>query len=279
MTNRRSFLGASAASAATLALAPEAAAQAPAAALAPFQLGIASYSFREFSRSLAIKYTKQLGVNIINIKEFHLLYRSTPDELDKGRKQFESAGLKIVGGGTVSFHKEDESDIRFYFDYAKRAGMPLMVAAPTTRVLPMLEKFVKEYDIKIAVHNHGPEDKYFPSVRDALKLMKNMDPRMGVCCDIGHESRAGVDVLESLEIAGPRLHDLHVKDLKNALGKDSQCPVGDGVLPIVAIFKYLKKTNYQGAVNLEYEIDMDNPVPGMARSFAYMRGVLAGLNG
>lgn len=88
-----------------------------------------------------------------------------------------------------------------------------------------------------------------------------------------------MDILESLEIAGPRLHDMHVKDLKNALGKDSQCPVGDGVLPIVAIFKYLKKTKYAGYVNLEYEIDGDSPMLGMARSFAYMRGVLAGLNG
>jgi len=277
MTERRTFLSGSVAAA--LAMTGGAAAQSGTAAKEDVKLGIASYSFREFSRNMAIKNTKQLNVPYINIKEFHLLYRSTPEELERGRKQFEAAGLKIVGGGTVTFAKEDEADIRFYFDYAKRAGMPLIVAAPTTRILPMLEKFVKEYDIKIAVHNHGPEDKYFPSIRDALKIMKDMDPRMGVCCDIGHESRAGMDILESLEIAGPRLHDMHVKDLKNALGKDSQCDVGDGILPIAAIFKYLKKTKYQGYVNLEYEINGDSPMLGMARSFAYMRGMLAGLNG
>lgn len=277
MTNRRVFLGGGAAAAGGI-VGGGAQAQ-TAAAATEVKLGIASYSFREFSRNMAIKNTKQLNVPYINIKEFHLLYRSTPEELERGRKQFEAAGLKIVGGGTITFAKEDDADIRYYFDYAKRAGMPLIVAAPTTRVLPMLEKYVKEFDIKIAVHNHGPEDKYFPSVRDALKLMKDMDPRMGVCCDIGHESRAGMDILESLEIAGPRLHDMHVKDLKNALGKDSQCVVGDGVLPIVSIFKYLKKIRYQGYVNLEYEIDGESPMLGMARSFAYMRGVLAGLNG
>lgn len=278
MTERRTFLGGGVA--ATFAIGGDAAAaQSAPAATTDVKLGIASYSFREFSRNMAIKNTKQLNVPYINIKEFHLLYRSTPEELERGRKQFEAAGLKIVGGGTVTFAKEDDADIRFYFDYAKRAGMPLIVAAPTTRILPMLEKFVKEYDIKIAVHNHGPEDKYFPSVRDALKIMKDMDPRMGVCCDIGHESRAGMDILESLEIAGPRLHDMHVKDLKNALGKDSQCDVGDGVLPIVSIFKYLKKIKYQGYVNLEYEINGESPMLGMARSFSYMRGVLAGLNG
>jgi sugar phosphate isomerase/epimerase len=108
-------------------------------------------------------------------------------------------------------------------------------------------------------------------------MMKNMDPRMGVCCDIGHESRAGKDILESLEIAGPRLLDMHVKDLKVATGKDSQCDVGEGILPIVGIFKYLKKTKYTGGVMLEYEINGDNPVVGMQKSFSYMRGVLAGL--
>ena len=241
------------------------------------QLGVASYSLREFSRNLAIKTIKQLNVTNVNIKEFHLPYVAKPEDIDKGRKQFEAAGMKILGGGTVTFAKEDDADIRSYFEYAKRAGMPLMVAAPTLKTLPMLEKFVKEYDIKIAVHNHGPEDKYFPSSRDALALMKNMDPRMGVCCDIGHESRAGKDIVETLEIAGPRLHDMHIKDLKVATGKDSQCDVGDGILPIVAIFKYLKKSKYAGGVMLEYEINGDNPVMGMAKSFSYMRGVLAGL--
>lgn len=276
MTNRRSFLTQSAAVSAAMAT-PMAAAQTGGGVGHQIQLGVASYSLREFSRNYAIKTIKQLGVSNVNIKEFHLPYAAKPEDIDKGRKQFETAGLKILGGGTVTFAKEDDADIRYYFEYAKRAGMPLMVAAPTTRILPMLEKFVKEYDIKIAVHNHGPEDKYFPSSRDALAIMKNMDPRLGVCCDIGHESRAGKDIVETLEIAGPRLLDMHIKDLKVATGKDSQCDVGDGILPIVAIFKYLKKTNYAGGVMLEYEINGDNPVMGMAKSFSYMRGVLAGL--
>lgn len=278
MTNRRNFLAQSG-TAGLVVSAPMAAAQAPSAASHEIKLGVASYSLREFSRSLAIKSIKQLNVNYVNIKEFHLPYNLKPEELEKGRKQFEAAGLKIVGGGTVTFSKEDDGDIRSYFEYSKHAGIPLMVSAPTARTLPMLEKFVKEYDIKIAVHNHGPEDKNFPGAADALKLMKNMDPRIGVCVDIGHQSRSGQPILEALEMAGPRLLDMHVKDLKNASGKDSQCEVGDGVLPIVAIFKLLKKMKYNGYVNLEYEINADNPVPGMAKSFAYMRGVLAGLAG
>ncbi|MBL8228968.1 MAG: sugar phosphate isomerase/epimerase [Bryobacterales bacterium] len=244
-----------------------------------FKLGVASYSLRQFSRSLAIKMVKQLGTPYINIKEFHLLYRSTPDELAKGRAEFEKAGLKITGGGTINLQKNDESDIRFHFEYAKAAGMPLIVAAPSAAALPLIEKMAIKHDIKVAIHNHGPEDKHFPTPQSVLKLVKNMDPRMGLCIDIGHTTRTGVDVVESIAEAGPRLLDMHVKDLKDLMGKDSQCVVGEGAMPIVAIFKQLKKMNFGGAVMLEYEIDADNPLPGMQRSFSYMRGVLAGLRG
>ena len=278
MTNRRSFLAQST-TAGLVAAAPLAAAPAANTTTPEIKLGVASYSLREFQRSLAIKSLKQLGVTYVNIKEFHLPYILKPEEVVKGRKQFEAAGMKIMGGGTVNFTKEDDADIRTYFEYAKNAGMPLMVSMPTARILRMLEKFVKEYDIKIAVHNHGPEDKNFPSIQDVLPVVKDMDPRVGVCCDIGHESRAGKNVLESLEMAGPRLLDMHFKDLKDPMNKDSQCEVGDGKLPIVAIFKLLQKMKYNGGVMLEYEINADNPVAGMAKSLAYACGVLAGLNG
>ncbi len=241
------------------------------------KLGIASYSFREFSRRLCIQYTKQLSVTLLTIKEFHALYRSTPDELDKAKAEFQKAGITLTGGGTVYMQKEDPDDVRSYFEYAKRLGMPMMNIGPTAKTLPIIEKFAKEYDIKIAVHNHGPEDKYFPAPSDALKIVKDMDPRMGLCIDVGHTTRTGKDLLEEIASAGPRLLDMHIKDLKNLMDRNSQCDVGDGAMPIPAIFKQLKKMNYQGTVHLEYEINAENPLPGMQRSFAYMRGVLAGL--
>jgi sugar phosphate isomerase/epimerase len=244
-----------------------------------FKLGVASYSLRQFSRSLAIKMVKQLGTPYINIKEFHLPYRSTAEELARGRAEFEKAGLKITGGGTISLQKNDEADVRSYFEYAKAAGMPLFVAAPTAATLPLVEKMAIKYDIKVAIHNHGPEDKHFPTPQSALKLIRNMDPRMGLCIDIGHTTRTGVDVVEAIAEAGPRLLDMHVKDLRDLMNKDSQCVVGEGAMPIVAIFKQLKKMNFTGGVMLEYEIDADDPLVGMQRSFSYMRGVLAGLRG
>lgn len=243
------------------------------------KLGVASYSFREFQRSLAIEDTRKLNVRYINIKEFHLPLNSTPEEIAKARKEFEKAGLIILGGGNISFQSADESDIRHKFEYARLAGMPVIVCAPTHVTLPMMEKYVKEYDIKIAVHNHGPEDKHFPTPQSVLEVVKNMDPRCGLCIDIGHTARTGVDLVETVRLAGPRLLDMHVKDLVDPSAKDTQVPVGEGKLPIVGIFKELKRMNYQGGVMLEYEVDGDNPMPGMEKSFSYMRGVLAGLRG
>jgi sugar phosphate isomerase/epimerase len=276
--SRRSFTALSAASAAFAQNATMAPAWTPMPDIGGIRLGVCSYSFREFSRRMAINMTKQLRTPYINLKEFHLLYRSTPEELAAGKKQIESAGLSITGGGTVYMMKEDEADVRHYFEYAKAAGMPLMVVGPTARTLPIIEKHVKQYNIAVAIHNHGPEDKHFPSCRDALKIIKDMDPRMGICLDIGHEIRAGYDLLESVALCGPRLLDLHIKDSTD-LKTPKGVPVGDGLLPIVPLLKELRKRNYKGCVNLEYEVEGDNPMPGMLKSFSYMRGVLAGLAG
>jgi sugar phosphate isomerase/epimerase len=220
---------------------------------------------------------KELGTPYLNVKDFHLKLDASPEEIDAAKKEFADAGIILVGCGNVSFAKDDEADIKSKFEYAKRAGFPLIVCAPTAETLPKLEKYVKEYDIKIAVHNHGPEDKNFPTPQSVLKAVKGMDPRVGLCMDIGHTSRTGADIVESIKEAGPRLLDMHTKDLGDTMKKESQVSVGDGKLPIPRIFEQLIKMKYQGCVNLEYEIQDDAPMPGMIKSFAYMRGVLAGI--
>lgn len=241
---------------------------------ADIKLGVASYSFRKFSRAQAIQMLKELGTPYLNVKDFHLKLDSTPEEIEAAKKEFADAGVQLVGCGNVSFQKPDEADIKKKFEYAKEAGFPLIVCAPTHETLPMLEKYVKEYNIKIAVHNHGPEDKNFPTPQSVLAAVKNMDPRCGLCMDIGHTSRTGANIVDSIAEAGPRLLDMHTKDLADPMVKDSQVAVGEGKLPIKQIFAQLIKMKYKGCVNLEYEIKDTDPLPGMKKSFAYMRHVL-----
>jgi sugar phosphate isomerase/epimerase len=244
---------------------------------ADLKLGIASYSFREFPRDKAITMAKELGTPFLSVKDFHLKLDSSPAEIDAAKKEFAEAGLQLTSCGNVSFQKDDEADIRAKFEYAKRAGFPLIVCAPTAVTLPKMEKYVKEYDIKIALHNHGPEDKHFPTPQSVLAAVKNMDPRCGLCMDIGHTARTGADIVKSIGEAGSRLLEMHVKDLSDPMVKESQVAVGDGKLPIPQIFLQLIKMKFSGCVNLEYEVHADNPMPGMQKSFSYMRGVLAGI--
>jgi sugar phosphate isomerase/epimerase len=241
------------------------------------KLGVASYSLRNFSREKAIEMTKALGTPYINFKSVHLPYDASPAEIAAARAEVDAAGLHIVGGGLITFETDADDGVRKYFDYAKAAGMPVMVSTCHPGVLPRVEKFARQYNIKIAIHNHGPEDKDFPSPYDVLKAVKGMDPRIGLCIDVGHTVRTGTDVVRAVVDAGPRLLDMHVKDLRDLKVMESQCIVGEGKIPIVEIFRQLRAMRYAGYVNLEYEIDADDPLPGMKQSFAYMRGVLAGL--
>jgi sugar phosphate isomerase/epimerase len=241
------------------------------------RLGVASYSLRNFPRAKAIEMTKALGTPYINLKSVHLPYESSPAEIAAARREIDAAGLQIVGGGTITFEKDTDDDVQRYFDYAKAAGMAVMVSTCNPAFLPRVEKFAKRYDIKVALHNHGPEDTNFPSPYDVLKAVKGMDARMGLCMDIGHTVRTGTDPVRAAADAGPRLLDMHAKDLRDLKVKESQCIVGEGQMPIAALFRQLQKMRYPGYVNLEYEIDADDPLPGMKQSMAHMRGVLAGL--
>ena len=241
------------------------------------KLGIASYSLRNFSRERAIEMTRSLGARYINFKSVHLPYDASAAEFATARSELAAAGLQLVGGGTITFETDTDDGVKKYFDYARAAGMPTIVCTCKPAVLPRIEKFAKEYDIKIAVHNHGPEDENFPSPYDVLKAVRGMDPRMGLCIDLGHTVRAGTNPVKAVADAGARLHDMHAKDLRDFKNAESQCIVGEGKIPIADVFRQLRAIGYQGYVNLEYEIEPDNPLPGMQQSFAFMRGVVAGV--
>jgi sugar phosphate isomerase/epimerase len=237
------------------------------------RLGVASYSLRKFKRAQAIEMVKACGTPYVNIKSFHLDYKLSPEELAAGRKEFDDAGLKVVGSGNNNIGAE--KDIAPLFEYAKHARFDLLVIAPKPDLLPAIEEAVKKTGIAVAIHNHGPEDKQFPAPSDALKRIKNMDPRVGLCVDIGHTTRTGKDVVQEIADAGARVLDLHMKDLKDLMNAKTQVPVGDGKMPVAEIFKQLVKQNFAGYANLEYEIDADDPLPGMKKSFDFMRKVAA----
>jgi sugar phosphate isomerase/epimerase len=243
------------------------------------RLGIASYTFRNFQRAQMLTFLKQLGVTDVNLKD-------TKDHLPMDAQaeanalaDYNGAGVKLHAAGTIYFDKDEDADIRSKFEYAKRAGIKVIVSgdpAPTT--LPRIEKFVKEYDIRIAIHNHGPEDKLWASPLDVLKAVKGLDPRIGCCIDVGHTARAGTDVVQAIREVGPRLFNMHVKDLADMSVKESQVAVGRGKMPVREIFKTLIAINYKGFVDLEYEINEKDPMPGVIESLSYMRGVLNGVD-
>lgn len=246
---------------------------------APVRLGMASYTFREFDRAQVIGFMKQLGLTTINLKDVkdHLPSTSVDAEM-AALADYKAAGIMPTAVGAIYFRKDEDTDIRAKFEYAKRAGVRVIVAGdPAPGTLPRIERFVKEYDIAFAIHNHGPEDKIWHSPLDVLKAVKGMDVRMGCCIDVGHTMRSGVDVVEAVRAAGPRLHDMHMKDLAKANEKDSQVAVGRGMMPVREIFETLAKMRYPGRVDLEYEIHGDDPMPGVIESMAYMRGVLTGM--
>ena len=244
----------------------------------PIRRGVASYTFRNFSRAQMIGFLKQLNVLALNAKDVkdHLPMDAQEEQI--ALADYAAAGIKLHAAGTIYFPKDEDADIRSKFEYCKRAGISVIVAGdPAPETLPQIEKFVKEYDIRIAIHNHGPEDKLWHSPLDVLKAVRGMDPRMGCCIDVGHTVRAGTDVVQAIREVGARLFNIHMKDLTSFQDKESQVAVGEGIMPVKKIFEALGAIKYKGSVDLEYEIQADDPMPGVIESFAYMRSVLAGM--
>jgi sugar phosphate isomerase/epimerase len=280
--SRRNFVcsgvliaGAFAAFKETFAVAAE---RAPADESSAIRLGLASYTFRNFSRAQMIGFLKQLNVLALNAKDVKDHLPMDIQEEAAALADYAAAGIKLHAAGTIYFAKDEDADIRSKFEYCKRAGIGVIVAGdPTIETLPRIEKFVKEYDIRLAIHNHGPEDKLWHSPLDVLKAVKGLDPRIGCCIDVGHTVRAGTDVVQAIHEVGARLFNVHMKDLTNFQSKESQVPVGEGIMPVKKIFEALSAIKYKGFVDLEYEVHPDDPMLGVISSFVYMRGILADL--
>ncbi len=242
------------------------------------KMGIASYSLRKFTLDQAIAMTKEAGLKYICLKDMHLPLKSTTAERQEARQKVASAGLVLLGCGVVTFKEAKESDIRDVFDYAKEAGMPTIVSSPNPDAIDILEKLVKEYDIRIAIHNHGPGDKWYPSPMDAMRLVQDRDPRLGLCIDVGHTVRIGEDPVPAIHRCASRLYDFHLKDVTGNTAKDKPVVIGHGVIDIPGVLRALLDVKFAGHLGLEYEIDADDPMPGIKESLAYVRSTLAKLS-
>jgi sugar phosphate isomerase/epimerase len=237
-----------------------------------FELGIASYSLRKFPVEKTLSFTKQLGINNTAFKSFHLALDASDEEIAATVQKCKDAGINLYGAGVVYMKSKEQVDQAF--DYAKKAGMDMIIGVPNHELLPYVEKKVKEYDIKLAIHNHGPGDELYPSAESAYVLIKDMDPRMGLRIDIGHTTRIQRDPSDDVADYFDRVLDIHIKDVTKAAADGKTCEVGRGVIDIPAFLSSLIDLGYSGIVSLEYEKDADDPFVGMAESVGYINGVL-----
>jgi len=279
-TSRRRFLKVAGASAVACATGSPGGALAagrpePAVAAVPFTLGMASYTLRQFPVDQAIEMTKRLGLTRICFKDFHLKLDATPDVIAETVAKVKAAGLDLYAGGVI--YMKTEAEVDRAFAYAKAAGLKMIIGVPTYDLLPYTNRKVQEYDIPVAIHNHGPDNPLFPTPQSAYERIASMDRRMGLCMDAGHTQRSGVDPSESAEKYFDRLFDIHIKDTSEASAKGTTVEIGRGVIDIPKLIRTLKRLGYKGTLALEYEKDAKDPLPGSAESIGYLKGVIATL--
>lgn len=272
--SRRSFLQVGSAGLATLGLFEHLQATA-AASKKPkvLTLGMASYTFRKFPLEQTLAMTVKAGVENIAFKSMHLPLDSSPDQIAQIIQKAKVAGLNVYGCGVV--YMNTEAEVQQAFDYAKAAGMKIIIGVPKHELLDATEARIKQYDIPVAIHNHGPGDKLYPTPESVYEKVKGRDKRMGLCIDVGHTQRSGIDPAKAVKDFADRLLDVHVKDVSAASREGKTVEIGRGVVDIPALLTALIGIKYNGVVALEYEKDEDEPLPGSTESIGYLRGVLS----
>ena len=236
------------------------------------KLGLASYSLRKFNQDQAIAMAKRAGLDYMCFKSMHLPLDASDSEIINGANNVKNAGLILYGGGVI--YMKNKKEIDQAFSYAKKAGMSLIVGVPEHELLEYTNDKIKEFDIKVAIHNHGPGDEKYPSPESIYEKIKDLDPRFGLCMDIGHTERIGVDPTTAGKAYFSRLFDIHIKDVDSATEDGKTVEIGRGVIDIPKFLRMLVDKNYQGVVGFEYEKDADDPMPGLSESVGYVKGCL-----
>ena len=240
------------------------------------RLGLASYTLRKMNLDDALAVCQKLDIKHISLKDFHLKLDSTDEQIAEVVLKCKNAGVDLGSGGVIYMKSEAEVDAAF--EYARKAGMNMIIGVPQHDMLPYAEKKVKEYNIRLAIHNHGPGDKVYPSCESAFVLIKNMDARMGLCLDIGHTQRIQRDPSADLKDYFSRVFEIHMKDVTTSDKEGKAIEIGRGVIDIPGFLKTVVKKKFSGIISFEYEKDDADPVPGLAESLGYVKGVLAVIN-
>ncbi|MBK5279925.1 MAG: sugar phosphate isomerase/epimerase [Bacteroidia bacterium] len=238
-----------------------------------FNIGIAGYTFLAYNNNIdkIIEVMNAIEVKNISLKNFQLPYESNKQQTDEVIGKFKAAGIVVYGLGVIYLKTEKEVDNAF--SYAQLAGVKIIIAAPAYGVLSYVEKKAKEYNIKVAIHNHGPEDKLFPDIDKIFEKIQAMDPRMGICLDIGHSFRCGNDPAAMLLKYKDRIFDMHIKDVDSPVEKGNTVINGHGKMNFISFIKALDESGYSGTCSLEYEQKGD-PGLGLAESVGHFRGML-----
>jgi sugar phosphate isomerase/epimerase len=241
-----------------------------------YKLGLASYTTRELDLDKTIAIAKRLHLEAISLKQdFHLPMNLSADKQKAIAQKVRDSGLDFYACGVIYTKTEDE--VKKAFEFAKNVGIRLIVGVPNHELLDLTEQMVKEYDIAVAIHNHGPTDKLYPTPSSAYELIKNRDKRIGVCVDVGHTQRCGTDPSEEILKVADRLADFHLKDVTASEDKGETIEMGRGVIDIPKIVRTLDKIGYNKNAAFEFEKDPKNPLPGLAETVGFYNGVIRGL--
>ena len=237
-----------------------------------FKVGMAGYTFNRFNLDKTLEIMDKIDVRYLCIKDFHLPINSNEEQIRAFHAKL--AAKKITGYAVGPIYMKSEAEIDQAFAYAKRVGVKLIVGVPNYELLPYVDKKVKEYDFHYAIHLHGPDIELYPNATDVWEHTRNLDARIGMCLDIGHDLRSGCDPVEDLKNYHTRVFDMHIKDVTENTKAGTAIELGRGKINFAALVKMLRQVEYTGHCSLEYEKDMEDPFLGIAESIGYFKAVM-----
>jgi sugar phosphate isomerase/epimerase len=241
-------------------------------------LGIQLYSLRGYPVDTALRHAKELGFEQVEFYRGMLPLDATADEIAGMKQKVEGLGLSISAHGVNAFTKDAAAN-RKTFEFAKALGIGAITADPDPAAFDSLNSLVKEFDIRVAIHNHGPRHRYNKAV-DVLRAIEGHDERIGACADLGHFIRSGERPVEVIRLLKGRLYGIHLKDFAEMKDKAEGVVLGKGHLDVAAVFAALIDVGFpsDGALSLEYEENPDDPIADIRECVAVARKALAGLS-